>query len=54
MSSECATCYADTVNCTIKNCIAECIVDPGADACTQCQIDQGCRAAFDECSGLPG
>jgi hypothetical protein len=54
MSSECATCYADTVNCTIAKCLAECIGDPEADACKQCQVDEGCRAAFDECSGLPG
>jgi hypothetical protein len=54
MSSDCATCYADTVNCTIMNCLAECIGDPAAAACTQCQIDQGCRSSFDTCSGLPG
>jgi hypothetical protein len=54
MSSECATCYADTVNCTIKNCLGECILDPEAAECKQCQVDKGCRAAFDECSGLPG
>ena len=54
MSSDCATCYADTVNCTITNCLSKCIADPEADACKQCQVDEGCRAAFDECSGLPG
>jgi hypothetical protein len=54
MTSECASCYADTVNCTIMNCLAECIGDPEADACKECQVDKGCRAAFDECSGLPG
>jgi hypothetical protein len=53
MSAECASCYADTVNCTIMNCLAECIGDPEAQACKQCQVDKGCRAAFDECSGLP-
>jgi hypothetical protein len=53
MSSECASCYADTVNCTIMNCLAECIGDPEAEACKQCQVDKGCRAAFDDCSGLP-
>ena len=53
MSTECATCYADTVNCTAMNCAGPCLGNPEADACTQCQIDQGCRAAFDECSGLP-
>lgn len=54
MSSDCASCYADTVNCTIMNCLAECIGDPEADACKQCQVDKGCRSAFDACSGLPG
>jgi len=54
MSSSCAKCYADTVNCTIQNCLAECIADPEAAACKQCQVDQGCRAAFNDCSGLPG
>ncbi len=53
MSSECAKCYADTVACTITNCLGECISDPEADKCKQCQVDKGCRAAFDECSGLP-
>ena len=53
MSSECATCYADTVNCTIAKCLAECIGDPEAAACKQCQVEKGCRAAFDSCSGLP-
>lgn len=54
MSAECAKCYADTVNCTIKNCLGECIADPEADMCKQCQVDAGCRSDFDACSGLPG
>jgi hypothetical protein len=53
MTSECASCYADTVNCTIANCLAECVGDPEADTCKQCQVDKGCRADFDACSGLP-
>ena len=53
MSSECATCYADTVNCTIMNCLGVCLADPEAVACKECQVEKGCRAAFDECSGLP-
>jgi len=53
MSSECATCYADTVNCTIAKCLSECIGDAEAAACKQCQVDKGCRSAFDTCSGLP-
>ncbi len=53
MSSSCAQCYVDTVACTVMKCLAECINDPEADECKQCQVDQGCRAAFNECSGLP-
>jgi len=53
MSSDCAQCYVDTVACTVMECLGECVSDPEADACKQCQVDKGCRAAFDECSGLP-
>ena len=53
MSSECAQCYADTVACTIKECLGVCLADPEATACKECQVEKGCRAAFDECSGLP-
>jgi hypothetical protein len=53
MSSDCAQCYAGAVACAIKNCIAQCLQDSEAVACKQCQVDKGCRAAFNECSGLP-
>lgn len=53
MSSDCATCYADAVNCTKDKCLGQCISAPASDECAQCQVDMGCRAAFDECSGLP-
>lgn len=53
MSSECAQCYVDTVSCTVMKCLADCVNDPEADVCKQCQVEQGCRAAFNECSGLP-
>ena len=53
MSSECAQCYVDTVNCTILNCTGVCINDPEAAACKECQVEKGCRATFNECSGLP-
>jgi len=53
MSAACAQCYLDTVNCTVTNCLAECVNDPEADECKQCQIDKGCRADFNACSGLP-
>ena len=53
MSSSCAQCYADTVACTIMHCLGVCINDPEATECKECQVEKGCRAAFDECSGLP-
>jgi hypothetical protein len=53
MTSECATCYADFVNCTIANCVAACIADPDSDGCRECQETEGCRPTFDTCSGLP-
>jgi hypothetical protein len=52
MSPECAACYAGVVGCATENCLAECAENPAAEMCTQCQIDAGCRADFDTCSGL--
>jgi len=53
MTNECASCYADTVNCSIKNCAGKCIADTEAQQCKDCQVEFGCREAFNTCSGLP-
>lgn len=53
MSNECASCYADFVNCTIKNCVGACLDDPNSDGCHECQETKGCRGTFNTCSGLP-
>jgi hypothetical protein len=53
MSSGCATCYADLVNCTIADCLGACLANPASDGCQQCLAVSGCRPAFDSCSGLP-
>jgi len=53
MTGDCATCYAQAVACATQKCLVECVNDPEADECKQCQVDKGCRAAFNECSGLP-
>lgn len=53
MRSECATCYADFVNCTIAHCVGACISDPDSDDCHECQETEGCRPTFNTCSGLP-
>jgi hypothetical protein len=53
LSDACGGCYADTVLCAQMNCLAQCVNNPAAAACTQCQVDKGCRSAFATCSGLP-
>jgi hypothetical protein len=54
ISTECATCYAGSVQCASENCLADCAADPTSDDCNQCQIDAGCRSDFNDCSGLDG
>ena len=54
ISSECASCYAGSVECASENCLADCAANPASDECTQCQIDAGCRSDFNDCSGLDG
>ncbi len=51
-TSGCSTCYAALAGCAAQKCLASCAADPASAACNQCQIDQGCRSAFDTCSGL--
>jgi hypothetical protein len=53
MTSECATCYADIVACTVMHCLTPCLADPEGEECATCQVDEGCRGTFNECSGLP-
>jgi hypothetical protein len=53
MTSDCAGCYADFVNCTIANCVGACLTDPDSDGCHTCQEEEGCRPGFNTCSGLP-
>ncbi|HXK16751.1 MAG TPA: hypothetical protein VNG33_03020 [Polyangiaceae bacterium] len=53
MTPDCATCYAGAVACATMNCLAQCIQDPEAADCKACQVEKGCRADFNDCSGLP-
>ncbi len=53
MTSECASCYADFVACTIQNCLGPCLQDPNSAGCAECQVPKGCRSTFNTCSGLP-
>jgi hypothetical protein len=52
ITSACAGCYAAMINCTIKNCVAECVADPNAQVCLDCQETKGCFKGFYECSGF--
>lgn len=51
LSTPCSMCFAETIECTIMNCFADCL-DPTDPACEQCQIASGCRAAFTACAGI--
>jgi hypothetical protein len=53
LSSDCAECYVGIVGCSRDHCLAACLADPDSKACFDCQVENGCRATFDECSGLP-
>jgi hypothetical protein len=52
ITQACAVCYATLVGCAAENCFTECTTDTDSAACTMCQIEAGCRTAFDACSGL--
>jgi hypothetical protein len=53
MSTDCAGCYADIVKCTAEKCLGQCLNAPASAECAACQESEGCRAAFNDCSGLP-
>lgn len=53
MSSECATCYAGLLNCTIKHCLGACLANAASEGCQSCLATSGCRPTFDSCTGLP-
>ena len=52
ITQACAVCYATLAGCARDNCLAPCSMDPASTECNQCQIDEGCRSDFDDCSGL--
>ena len=50
LSTECASCFGETTQCTIDNCITQCGTDPLGDACTDCRATN-CDPAFEACAG---
>jgi hypothetical protein len=53
LSEGCAGCYAAVVACVSRECSEPCAT-PASLACTECQIEKGCRVRFFDCSGLTG
>ena len=52
LSDDCTSCYADSVVCAAKNCIAMCLSAPMSQACSDCR-QMYCNPAFEACSGVP-
>jgi hypothetical protein len=59
VSEPCASCFSGSVKCTIENCLADCLADSTAPACTTCRCGKkanqpiNCIDVFSACSGLP-
>jgi hypothetical protein len=59
ISHGCASCVAASADCSKKQCLTECIADPGSAKCAicQCGLQQGkpinCLDAYETCSGIP-
>jgi hypothetical protein len=53
LTQGCRSCYAAAALCTLTVCLTDCVTDPAAARCVQCQLDKGCTSAFRQCSGLP-
>ena len=52
LSTECASCYAEIVLCSLHFCLSECAANADAPECVTCQLASGCRIPFEQCSGL--
>lgn len=53
LSADCVACYTADVECARKKCLTTCGLGPTSAECATCRADNGCTAAFYECSGLP-
>ncbi len=52
LDAPCAGCFAGRTECTITNCVAQCISDVNSPGCVMCQMDNNCISDFETCSGL--
>lgn len=53
LSSGCAKCFGDTVQCGKENCTAACAKDSGSPGCLKCTTDKGCVKLQNDCTGYP-
>ena len=51
LSAGCVDCFVDIVDCTITQCVGQCI-DPSSQACADCRANN-CGPAFESCAGIP-
>jgi hypothetical protein len=51
LGGECTACFVTITECTIMNCIGQCSIDPGSDACAECRATN-CNPDFVACAGI--
>ena len=51
ISGECAACYGDLAVCALRNCVADCVLDPGGPDCIPC-LEEHCMLDFEACAGI--
>lgn len=52
LSSGCASCFGQTVDCGKKHCMAECVHNSAAQQCLECTKKSGCDDALNVCTGF--
>ena len=50
VSEPCGSCFGDTIGCTLKNCMFNCL-EPESENCMTCQKTH-CTDSFEECAGI--
>jgi hypothetical protein len=53
VTNACAQCFGGISDCTMSNCISQCMLDSKSQGCTSCIETAGCNSTFTSCSGLP-
>ena len=53
LSQGCLACYGADIQCAKTHCLLKCGSAPTSDDCAACRSENGCAAAFYDCSGLP-